>query len=216
MNELLLNFNGETVGSKKGKELTEKILEHMRERLIKYQEETGNNYNLEATPGEGTTYRFANLDKKVFKDMIFANGECKNKEIPYYTNSSHLPVNFSDDIFEILDLQDKAQTQYTGGTVIHFFIGEQIKDPQVIKNLVKKITDNYELPYFSITPTFSVCNNHGYLVGEQQTCPDCGEKCEIYSRIVGYLRPVEQWNDAKAQEYAHRKQVPEKNLKTCG
>lgn len=212
MNEMLLNFMGENIGSEKGKEFSEKTLEHMRERLIIYQDKTGNNYNLEATPAEGTSYRLARIDQKNFPEMIFANGKGDETKDPFYTNSSHLPVNYTDDIFEILEKQDKMQTKYTGGTVIHFFIGEQIKDSNVVKNLVKKIASQNELPYFSITPTFSICSTHGYLAGEQQKCLDCGEDCEIYSRIVGYLRPVEQWNNGKQAEYRIRIQVPEKNL----
>ncbi len=212
MNEMVLNFMDKNIGTKEGKDFSEKVLEYMREKLMKYQEETGNNYNLEATPAEGTSYRLARIDQKNYEDMIFANGKGKEVKDPFYTNSTHLPVNYTDDIFEILELQDKLQTKYTGGTVIHFFIGEQIKDPSVVKNLVKKIAENNELPYFSITPTFSICKTHGYLPGEQRVCPDCGEKCEVYSRVVGYLRPVEQWNDGKQAEYDMRKQVPEADV----
>ncbi len=213
MNEMMMNFLGKDIGSEEGKALSEKILDHMRDRLMQYQDETGNNYNLEATPAEGTSYRLARIDQKQFEDMIFANGQGADIVDPFYTNSTHLPVNYTDDIFEILEKQDKLQTKYTGGTVIHFFIGEQIKDPNVVKNLVRKIAENNELPYFSITPTFSICKTHGYLQGEHFTCPECNEKCEVYSRVVGYLRPVEQWNDGKQAEYTMRKQVPEKDLK---
>ena len=212
MNEMVLNFMGKNIGTKEGKEFAEKVLEYMRERLMVYQAETGNNYNLEATPAEGTSYRLARIDQKNYDDMIFANGKGKEIEAPFYTNSTHLPVNYTDDIFEILDLQDKLQTKYTGGTVIHFFIGEQIENPTTVKNLVRKIAEQNELPYFSITPTFSVCNTHGYIAGEQQTCPDCGEECEVYSRVVGYLRPVEQWNDGKQAEYVMRDQVDQVSL----
>ena len=213
MNEMVLNFMGKNIGTEEGKEFAEKVLEYMRERLIVYQSETGNNYNLEATPAEGTSYRLARIDQKNYDDMIFANGKGKEIGAPFYTNSTHLPVNYTDDIFEILDLQDKLQTKYTGGTVIHFFIGEQIENPTTVKNLVRKIAEQNELPYFSITPTFSVCNTHGYIAGEQQICPDCGEKCEVYSRVVGYLRPVEQWNDGKQAEYVMRDQVDQASLK---
>lgn len=212
MNELLLNFINKDIGTEEGKDFSEKILEYMREKLMKYQEETGNNYNLEATPAEGTSYRLARIDQKNYEDMVFANGTGDDVKDPFYTNSTHLPVNYTDDIFEILELQDKLQTKYTGGTVIHFFIGEQIKDPNVVKNLVKKIAENNELPYFSITPTFSVCSTHGYIAGEHRECPDCGASCEVYSRVVGYLRPVEQWNDGKQAEYAMREQVPEAQI----
>ena len=175
MNEALLNFNGESTATPKGIRLAEKILEHMRERMVKYQEETGNLYNLEATPGEGTSYRLALKDKKRFPHIIFANDRAVRTEEapPYYTNSSQLPVGHTDDIFEALDLQDNLQTKYTGGTVLHGFLGEKINDPQVAKKLVKTITANYRLPYFTLTPTFSICPVHGYLAGEHFTCPKC-------------------------------------------
>ncbi len=212
MNEMVTNFLKKDIGTDEGKELAEKVLDYMRERLIKYQEETGNNYNLEATPAEGTSYRLARIDQKKYDDILFANGKGQEVKTPFYTNSTHLPVNYTDDIFEILEKQDKLQTKYTGGTVIHFFIGEQIKDPQVVKNLVRKIATQNELPYFSITPTFSICSDHGYLAGEQKTCPECGKSCEVYSRVVGYLRPVEQWNDGKQAEYDMRDQVDQSEL----
>jgi len=206
MNEACLNLLGVSVTDPKGAKFAESVLEFMRDRLVQYQSETGNHYNLEATPAEGTSYRMALKDRKAFGDAIV----CANpgSEIPYYTNSTHAPVNFSDDIFEILDHQDNLQTKYTGGTVVHLFLGEAIKDGNIVKRLVKRIAENYKLPYFSLTPTFSVCPNHGYLAGEQKTCPHCGEQAEVYSRIVGYLRPVGQWNEGKAEEYQMRKQVP--------
>jgi ribonucleoside-triphosphate reductase len=175
MSEALLNFMGETTSTKKGVKFAEEILEHMRDRMIKYQKETDNLYNLEATPGEGTSYRLALKDKKRFPQIMFANNDAVRTEDapPYYTNSSQLPVGFTEDIFEALDLQDNLQTKYTGGTVLHGFLGERINDPQVAKELVKKITQNYALPYFTLTPTFSICPIHGYIAGEHKTCPKC-------------------------------------------
>jgi ribonucleoside-triphosphate reductase len=213
-NEALEALLGKNIATEEGNAFAEEILEKMRDRLADYQEETGNNYNLEATPAEGTSYRLAKLDQKRFPDMIFANGVGLDVEDPYYTNSSHLPVTHTDDIFEILDLQDSLQTKYTGGTVIHFFLGERIENPEVVKHLVKKICTTYKLPYFTISPTFSVCPTHGYLHGDQKECPHCGTACEVYSRIVGYLRPVEQWNNGKAAEYAERKTIPVASVNT--
>jgi len=181
----------------------------MRERLITYQEETGNNYNLEATPAEGTSYRLARIDKETYSDIICTHSS-NSDAVPFYTNSSQLPVNFTDDMFELLDLQDAIQSSYTGGTVQHLFLGERIGDPHMVRNLVKKICTQYTMPYISITPTFSVCPEHGYLNGEQWECPHCGSQSEVYSRIVGYLRPVHQWNEGKRAEYAIRTMVEEK------
>lgn len=206
MNEALINLIGENIGSKKGQKLADDIMNHIRDQLIKFQQETDNNYNLEATPAEGTTYRLAQLDKKEFKDRAqFANGRGTKVKAPFYTNSTHLPVNYTDDIFELLDLQDHLQTKYTGGTVVHFFLGERVKDPETIKTLVKTICKNYKLPYFTFTPSFSICQNHGYIAGEHTTCPKCQEPCEIYSRVVGFLRPVSQWNNGKVAEFDMRK-----------
>ena len=186
MNEALLNFMGEKTSTKKGVKFAEEILEHMRDRMIKYQEETGNLYNLEATPGEGTSYRLAMKDKKRFPQIIFANNRAVRTEDapPYYTNSSQLPVGFTEDIFEALDLQDKLQTKYTGGTVLHGFLGERINDPNVAKELVKRITANYSLPYFTLTPTFSICPIHGYISGEHKTCPKCVVKTAKKAKLV--------------------------------
>ena len=209
MNEALVNFIGEKTSSKKGLKFAEEILTHMREKMIKYQEETGNLYNLEATPAEGTSYRLALKDQKRFPKMIFANnGAVEKGAQPYYTNSSQLPVGHTDDIFEALDLQDSLQTKYTGGTVLHGFLGERIYDIETTKNLVKTIASKYHLPYFTLSPTFSVCPHHGYIEGEHKTCPKCviEQKCEVYSRIVGYIRPVEQWNAGKNEEYKDRKE----------
>jgi len=205
LNEACLNLLGVTIGDRDGKDFGLKVLEFMRNKLIEFQEETGNNYNLEATPAEGTSYRLAMIDKKKYPDIICANEQAfKNGAEPFYTNSSQLPVNYTDDIFEALDLQDELQTKYTGGTVIHIFVGERITPSDVVKNLVKRICYNYKLPYFTITPTFSICPNHGYLSGEHFTCPKCNVKCEVYSRVVGYLRPVNQWNDGKKEEFRMR------------
>ncbi len=203
MNEALLNFIGDNIASKRGRRFTLEVMDFMRERLIKYQKETGNMYNLEATPGEGTSYRQAKADKEKYPEIIAAG----TKKAPYYTNSSQLPANYTDDIFEALKLQDELQCKYSGGTVLHLFLGEQISDPQTAKNLIKKVFENFHLPYITLTPTFSICPTHGYLVGEHFYCPKCTIKqpCEVYSRIVGYLRPVSQWNIGKQAEYHQRK-----------
>jgi ribonucleoside-triphosphate reductase len=202
MNEALLNFMGVTIAEKKGIKFALEVLDFMRERLVKYQQETGNLYNLEATPAEGTSYRLALKDKNKYPDIITA-GE---KE-PYYTNSTQLPVNYTDDLFEALKLQDELQTKYTGGTVFHAFLGESISDYRIVKNLIKTIFENFRLPYFTFTPTFSICPVHGYLEGEHFTCPKCTieQSCEVYSRIVGYLRPVQQWHKGKQEEFRLRK-----------
>ena len=204
-NEAALNLLGVDIGTEKGKAFAEKTLDFMRDRLVEYQKETGNNYNLEATPAEGTTYRLARIDKASFPDRAhFANGLGAEVKHPFYTNSSHLPVNYTDDLFELMDLQDNLQTKYTGGTVIHFFLGERMDDPQTLKKLVKTICENYKLPYFTFSPSFSICKNHGYLVGEHPTCPSCNETTEIYSRVVGFLRPTSQWNKGKQAEFDMR------------
>lgn len=204
-NEAALNLLGVDIGTEKGKAFAEKTLDFMRDRLVEYQKETGNNYNLEATPAEGTTYRLAQLDKASFPDRAhFANGIGSEVKCPFYTNSSHLPVNYTDDLFELMDLQDNLQTKYTGGTVIHFFLGERMDDPQTLKKLVKTICENYKLPYFTFSPSFSICKNHGYIVGEHPECPKCGEATEVYSRVVGFLRPVSQWNKGKQAEFEMR------------
>jgi len=206
LNEAYLNLLGVTIGDREGKNFGLKVLEFMRNKLVEFQEETGNNYNLEATPAEGTSYRLAMIDKKKYPDIICANEQAfKNGAEPFYTNSSQLPVNYTDDVFEALDLQDELQTKYTGGTVIHIFVGERITNSDVVKNLVKRICYNYKLPYFTITPTFSICPNHGYLPGEHFTCPKCNATCEVYSRVVGYLRPINQWNNGKKEEFRMRK-----------
>jgi len=204
MNESLLNFIGEDIGSRRGKSFAIEVLDFMRKKLIEYQKETGNLYNLEATPGEGTSYRQAKADKEKYPDIITAG----TKEAPYYTNSSHLPVNYTDDVFEALKLQDELQCKYSGGTVVHLFLGEKISDSQMAKNLVKKIFEKFHLPYITLTPTFSICPNHGYLSGEHFHCPKCiiKQPCEVYSRVVGYIRPVQQWHVGKKQEFKERKE----------
>ena len=169
--------------------------------LSDYQEQYGDLYNLEATPAESTTYRYAKHDKEQYPDIITANENGK----PYYTNSSHLPVGFSEDVFSALDVQDELQTLYTSGTVFHAFLGEKLPDWRAAANLVRKIAENYKLPYYTLSPTYSVCKDHGYLAGEVSVCPHCGGKTEIYSRITGYYRPVQNWNDGKAQEFRDRK-----------
>ena len=183
-------------------EFSKKVLNHMRNRLSDYQEQYGDLYNLEATPAESTTYRLAKHDKKRYPDIVTA---AKEGETPYYTNSSHLPVWFTDDIFSALDIQDDLQTLYTSGTVFHSFLGEKLPDWKAAANLVRKIAENYKLPYYTLSPTYSVCHTHGYIAGEHHTCPICGKDAEVYSRITGYYRPVKNWNDGKAQEYKDRK-----------
>lgn len=204
MNEALLNFKPirKSIATKEGRKFALEVLNFMRERMIKYQMENKNMYNLEATPAEGTSYRLASIDKEKYPDIITAG-----KEIPYYTNSAQLPVNFTDDIFEALDLQDNLQTRYTGGTVLHLFLGERISETLQIKRLLKKIFEKYHLPYITFTPTFSICPIHGYISGEHFTCPKCviPQTCEVYSRIVGYIRPVQQWNIGKQEEFKERK-----------
>jgi ribonucleoside-triphosphate reductase len=206
MNEATLNLFGKNMGDLKSRTFALDVLDFMREKLIEFQKETGNNYNLEATPAEGTSYRLALKDKKQIPDIICGNEEEYQKGAePFYTNSTQLPVNYTDDVFEALDLQDNIQQKYTGGTVFHVFAGERVSDGEVIKNLVKKVCDNYHLPYFTFTPTFSICPTHGYLAGNQPICPECEAKTEVYSRSVGYLRPVSQWNKGKEEEFKTRK-----------
>jgi len=203
MNEALLNFMDENIASEVGRKFALEVLDFMRKKLVIYQEKTGHLYNLEATPAEGVSYRLPHLDKKKYPDIITAGV----KE-PYYTNSTQLPVNYTDDIFKALKLQDEIQGKYTGGTVLHLFLGEKISDVQTVKNLVKRIFENFHLPYITLTPTFSICPTHGYLAGEHFLCPQCTIKqpCEVYSRIVGYLRPVQQWHVSKQEEFRQRKE----------
>jgi len=201
MNESTLNFLGLPMTHPDARAFAKDVLIYMREKLVAFQEETGHLYNLEATPGEGTSYRLAKMDRQKFSRMIIPGGDN-----PYYTNSSQLPVNTTDDVFEALDMQNDIQKLYTGGTVFHCFLGESIDNVEACKAFVKKIATNYEIPYFTLSPTFSVCRNHGYLRGEQFSCPSCGEETEVYSRIVGYYRPVQNWNLGKKSEYQDRKE----------
>ncbi len=202
MNEACLNAKWvrADMTQKSAQDFTKKALNHMRERLSDYQEKYGDLYNLEATPAESTSYRLAKHDKERYPDIITAN----EGKTPYYTNSSHLPVGYTADIFEALDIQDDLQTLYTSGTVFHAFLGQKLDSWKATAELVRKIAENYKLPYYTISPTYSVCRNHGYITGEVYTCPDCGEKTEVYSRITGYYRPVQNWNDGKAQEFKDR------------
>lgn len=204
MNEVGLNANWlrENLTSEKTQKFAKEVLNHMRERLLIYQEEYGDLYNLEATPAESTTYRLAKHDREAFPDIITAT---ENEDRPYYTNSSHLPVGYTEDIFEALDVQDELQTLYTSGTVFHAFLGEKLPDWKAAAALVKKIADHYKLPYYTISPTYSICKHDGYLAGEHYTCPHCGETTEVYSRITGYYRPVQNWNAGKSQEFKERK-----------
>ena len=202
MNEAGLNANWikADMTSPKCQQFAKDVLNHMRERLSDYQEMYGDLYNLEATPAESTSYRLAKHDVKKYPDIITASDDT-----PYYTNSSHLPVGYTEDIFEALDIQDELQTLYTSGTVFHAFLGEKLPDWKAAADLVKKIANNYRLPYYTLSPTYSVCKNHGYIQGEEYVCPDCGNATEVYSRITGYYRPVQNWNDGKTQEYKDRK-----------
>ena len=203
VNEALLNFMNKDMASAQGRKFTIEILDYMRERLVLYQKETNNMYNLEASPAEGTSYRLARIDKQKYPDIITA-GEAE----PFYTNSTQLPVDYTNDLFTALKLQDNIQTKYTGGTVFHAFLGEKISNPESVKSLIKKIFIKFHLPYFTFTPTFSICPHHGYLAGEHWTCPKCTieQPCEVYSRVVGYLRPISQWNKGKQEEYKERKE----------
>lgn len=210
MNEACLNANWirEDLTHKKAQDFTKLVLNHMRDRLSDYQEKYGDLYNLEATPAESTSYRLAKHDKERYPDIITAS---KDANVPYYTNSSHLPVGYTADIFEALDIQDELQTLYTSGTVFHAFLGEKLENWKTTMNLVRKIAENYKLPYYTISPTYSVCKDHGYIAGEHFTCPECGGKTEVYSRITGYYRPVQNWNDGKLEEYKERKTYDIKN-----
>jgi len=206
MNEACLNFLGCTIGDKDGLKFSEKVLDFMRVKLQDFQAETGNIYNLEATPAEGTSYSTAKIDKQKYPKIIVANeDEVKNGAEPYYTNSSQLPVYFTNDLLEALKLQDPLQTKYNGGTVFHVWLGESSPPVESVTALIKKICENFKLPYFTLTPTFSICLQHGYITGGHAKCPQCGKSCEVYSRVVGYLRPIEQWNVGKQEEFKQRK-----------
>lgn len=216
MNECCLNFLGHSIASSEGKKFALKTLDFMRGKLKKYQEETGNIYNLEATPAEGTSYRLARIDKENYPDIITSG----TKNAPYYTNSTHLPVDHTDDIFDAFEHQDDLQCKYTGGTVMHGFLGEKMRDAKACKKLVKVIANKFNLPYFTVTPTFSICPVHGYIAGKHYKCPvevgggekmaKCNKDTEVYSRVVGYYRPVQQWNKGKTQEFKERKTYSEK------
>ncbi len=206
MNEACVNFLGEDIASESGQAFSLEVMDFLREIISEIQEQTGDIYNLEATPGEGTSYRLALLDKKQCPGIVCANeDQYLEGAAPFYTNSTHLPVNYSDDVFETLILQDDLQVKYTGGTVLHIYLGEQISDVENAKGLIRKVVTNFRLPYFTLSPTFSVCPSHGYLDGEQAQCPHCGAETEIYARVVGYLRPVKQWNNGKRAEFDMRK-----------
>ena len=204
MNEACLNARWirKDLTETEAQDFTKEVLNHMRERLSDYQEQYGDLYNLEATPAESTTYRLAKHDKRRYPDIITAGGD---DGAPYYTNSSHLPVGYTEDVFSALDIQDELQTLYTSGTVFHAFLGEKLPDWKAAANLVRKIAMNYKLPYYTLSPTYSICKKHGYLAGELYECPHCGEKTEVYSRITGYYRPVQNWNDGKAHEFKDRR-----------
>jgi len=204
MNEACLNASwiARDMTDSRAQLFTQNVLNHMRERLSDYQEQYGDLYNLEATPAESTSYRLARHDQKLYPDMIFAS---KKGETPYYTNSSHLPVSYTADVFDALDIQDNLQTLYTSGTVFHCFLGERLPDWKAAMKLVRTIAENYKLPYYTMSPTYSVCPEHGYIKGETYECPHCHKKTEVYSRITGYYRPVQNWNDGKAQEWKERK-----------
>jgi len=199
MNESLLNFMGKDITTPEGQEMAVKIMDHLRSILVRFQEETDQMFNLEATPAESTTYRLALLDKELYPDIITAG-----EEEPYYTNSTQLPVGYTEDIVAAIYLQESLQTKYTGGTVFHAFLGERVEDIEVCKKLIKRIFTYFRLPYFSLTPSFSICPNHGYLSGEQFKCPYCGEQTEVWSRIVGYYRPTQNWNKGKQEEFKER------------
>ncbi len=212
MNEALLNFMGKDICSPEGQEFSAEVLNYLRDIMVGFQEETGHFYNLEATPAEGTAYRLAQIDKAKHPDIITAG-----KDVPYYTNSTQLPVGYTDDIFEVMELQDKLQSLYTGGTVQHLYLGESISDPELAKSLIRKIFAKYSLPYISITPTFSICHQHGYIKGEHFKCPQCGNGTEVWSRVTGYLRPVANYNKGKKEEYFERKKfvMPKEEPAVC-
>jgi ribonucleoside-triphosphate reductase len=207
MNEACLNLLGCDIGTDQGVAFAGRVLDHMRDRLQEFQRLTGRLYNLEATPAEGTAYRLARLDHQRFSDIrtaATATSTVAKPVEPFYTNSTQLPVHYTDEIFRVLDLQDSLQSRYTGGTVQHVFLGEAVPNPESVKQFVRKVCSHYRLPYFTLSPTFSICPQHGYLRGEVPTCQECGSETEVYSRVVGYLRPVNQWNAGKQAEFAAR------------
>lgn len=217
MNEACVNLIGDGIGDENGRNFALKVMDFMRAKIVEFQKETGHNYNLEATPAEGTSYRLAKMDKEKLVSVKCANDKdyYEGGAKPFYTNSTQLPVNFTEDIFEVLDHQDDLQTKYTGGTVVHIYAGERIHDINIMKNLVKKICNNYRLPYFTFSPTFSTCPTHGYIAGEHFSCPKCGDDCEVFSRVVGYIRPVRQWNEGKKTEFKTRKNFVIQENKVC-
>ena len=200
MNEACLNLLGEDIGTPAGKDLAVKTLRFMRDRAAEFQQETGHIYNIEATPAEGASHRLARLDRERHPDIVTAG-----EEAPYYTNSTHLPVNYTDDLYAALEHQEELQALYTGGTVFHVFLGERIGEPESCKLLVRRIAERFRIPYYTITPTFSICTDHGYLAGEHFRCPVCGRPAEVYSRVVGYYRPVQNWHKGKQEEYRQRR-----------
>ena len=200
MNEACLNFLGEDIGSEVGRSFAVKVLKHMRERSREFQEETGHIYNIEATPAEGTSYRLARLDMEHYPDIITAG-----ERAPYYTNSTQLPVDYTDDLYEALERQEELQSLYTGGTVFHIFLGERLTEGEGCKLLVKRVVEHFKIPYYTVTPTFSVCPDHGYLPGERLRCPLCGRETEVYSRVVGYFRPIQNWHAGKREEFRQRR-----------
>jgi ribonucleoside-triphosphate reductase len=205
LNEAVVNFMDVGLDDEQGRCFGLKVLDFMRDRLVQFQEETGHHYNLEATPGEGTSYRLAMLDHKKYPDIkVDIQAKDSGKITPFYSNSSQLPVHHGLDVLSMLDHQDEFQCKYTGGTVAHIFLGEAHGDPQAVAQFIKTICHSYKLPYVSLTPTFSVCPEHGYKSGRHHQCPECGAPSEVYSRVVGYLRPVEQWNEGKQQEFDMR------------
>ncbi len=208
MNESCMNFLGEDIGTERGQMFTVKVLDFMADTLKRFQQETGNSYNLEATPAEGTAYRLALLDLDRYENILFSNtDEVQKGKAPFYTNSTQLPVLYTTDAFRILELQDEIQSKYTGGTVQHFYLGERVHDHRAVKNFIRKAFTCYKLPYLSLTPTFSVCPQCGYIDGEKETCPLCSSMCEVYSRISGYLRPLREWNKGKQEEFRMRMKV---------
>ncbi|ADH86256.1 ribonucleoside triphosphate reductase [Desulfurivibrio alkaliphilus] len=203
-NEACLNLLGEDIGSPAGKAFALRVLDFMRQRLSKFQEETGNQYNLEATPAEGTGHRLAKLDARRFPELAATLTCCEEGRLPIYTNSTQLPVNYTEDIFQLLDHQDELQAKYTGGTVVHCFLGETEIEAETVKSFVKTVCSQYQIPYFTLTPVFAICPQHGYLAGEQHRCPHCQATTEVYSRVVGYLRPIQQWHEGKQAEFTFR------------